>query len=56
MIMGKEPATQSEKFVEAARELECPEDERAFDAALKKIASAPPPKTVEKRKTKKTTK
>jgi hypothetical protein len=45
--------TQRERFIEAARELGLPEDEEAFDRALKKIASAPPPETVEKRKTKK---
>ena len=32
--------TQSDKFKEAARELECDEDERRFDADLKKIAKA----------------
>jgi hypothetical protein len=44
---------QRKKFVEAARELGCAEDGDSFDEALKKIASAPPPKTVKKRKTKK---
>jgi hypothetical protein len=44
---------QFERFVREARELGCPEDEAAFDDTLKKIASAPPPKTVKKRKTKK---
>lgn len=51
--MGTKPKTQAQKFSEAARKLECPEDEGAFDATLKIIASAPPPKTVKKRKTKK---
>lgn len=51
--MGMKPKTQAEKFTEAARKLGCPEDEDAFDDTLKKIASAPPPKTIKKRKTKK---
>lgn len=46
-------ATQLRKFQSAARSLECDDDESAFDNALKKIASAPPPKSVAKRKTKK---
>lgn len=32
--------TQSEKFKEAARELECDEDEAKFDATVKKVAKA----------------
>jgi hypothetical protein len=40
-------------FVKAARELDCGEDADVFDRTLKKIASAPPPKSVEKRKKKK---
>jgi hypothetical protein len=47
------PQSQKSKFEQAARELGCSEDENAFDKTLKKIASAPPPKSVEKRKTKK---
>ena len=35
---------QVEKFKEAARELETDDREEAFDAKLKKIAKAPPPK------------
>ena len=30
--------TQSDKFVEAARELECDEDEKRWDERLKKVA------------------
>lgn len=37
--------TQREKFEEAARELETDEREEAFDALVKKIAKAPPPKS-----------
>jgi hypothetical protein len=46
------PADQHQEFVKAARELGCDEDETAFDRALGKIAKAPPPKSVQKRKTK----
>ena len=35
---------QSKKFIDVAREHGCDEDEAAFDAKLKKIASAPLPK------------
>lgn len=44
---------QRQRFVETARELGCDEDESAFDEALGKVASSPPPKSVEKRKTRK---
>ncbi len=40
--------TQSERFIEAARELGCDEDEAAFDDFLKKVAKAPPPRKEEK--------
>ncbi len=36
--------TQIDKFREAAREVETDDREEAFDAILKKIAKAPPPK------------
>ena len=40
------------QFMEVARELECPEDETAFDRALAQIASAGPlPKHVPKKRT-----
>jgi len=32
---------QAEKFADLARELECDEDEAAFDERLKKLATAP---------------
>ncbi|WP_417497040.1 DNA-binding protein [Maricaulis sp.] len=46
--MSKESGTiastvQSEKFKALARELECDESEEAFDDALKRVATAPPP-------------
>lgn len=39
-----EKPTQLDKFKQAARELETDDSEEAFDAKLKKIAKAPPPK------------
>ena len=41
---------QHREFVKAARELGCDESEEAFDKVLRKVASAPPPKSVQKRK------
>jgi hypothetical protein len=41
---------QIERFREMARELECDEDEAAFDAALRKIATAPTPQKYEPKK------
>ncbi len=40
--------SQLEKFKEAARELECDEDEAAFEEKLKRIAKADPPKDGDK--------
>ena len=40
----KSTLTQLDRFREAARELECDDDEARFDAKLKKIATAPKPK------------
>jgi hypothetical protein len=37
-------ASQASRFREAARMLGCDESEEAFNAALKKVAKAPPPK------------
>ena len=34
---------QSERFAEAARQLECDDDEAKFNATLKKVAKAKPP-------------
>ena len=45
-------ADQIKAFKEAARELGCDDDEKTFDKVLKKISSAPPPKSVQKRKAK----
>ena len=45
------PSTEQHRdFVKAARELGVDESEEAFDSVLKRIAKAPPPKSVQKRK------
>lgn len=41
---------QSKRFIDAARELEADDDPECFDRALKKLAEAPPPDTVQERK------
>jgi hypothetical protein len=46
-------AEQSAKFIEAAKSLGCGENESDFDNTLRTLTSAPPPKTTEKRKSKK---
>jgi hypothetical protein len=47
--------TQIDRFKELARELECDEDEAAFEAALKKLAeSGPAPKHEPKKRGPKT--
>ena len=38
MTEGKEPKSQSDRFLETARELECDEDEDRFNETLKRIA------------------
>jgi hypothetical protein len=45
--------TQASKFIAAARAADCNDDEAAFNANLKAIAQAPPPKSEPKPKTKK---
>ena len=44
--------SQLDKFIEAARELGCDEDQSTFKDKLKQLVKAPPPKTVQKRKKK----
>ena len=39
--MAEQAKPQVEKFQELARELECDDDEAAFDERLKKLATAP---------------
>ena len=41
---------QGREFIKAARELGTDESEDAFDKVLKRVASAPPQKSVQKRK------
>ena len=43
---------QHHEFVKAARELGVDESVEAFDKVLKRVAKAPPPKSVQKRKAK----
>jgi hypothetical protein len=54
--MAKPPKNaddQYQGFVKAARKLGTDESEEGFDKVLKRIAKAPPPKSVQKRKPKK---
>lgn len=41
---GSKARSQSEKFKEAAREVEADDDEKAFEERLRNIASQPPSK------------
>jgi len=41
MAMTHEPKTQLDNFKEAARELECSDDEMNFDKPVKKLAEKP---------------
>ena len=42
--MTDDPKPQADKFRDLARELECDEDEKAFEEKVRKVAEAPPPK------------
>lgn len=53
MTAQRDDKSQSDKFRDFARDLGADEDEARFDAALKKVASAPPPKDAPKSKPKK---
>lgn len=48
--MNHSSESQSEKFKRLARELECDEDEKRFDDALRRVGSAPPPEKGDKSK------
>lgn len=48
--MDAKPSSQFDRFREAARALECDDDEARFDAKLKKVAKAPKPKDDDKAK------
>ena len=50
MSKTKTSADQHHEFVKAAREIGTDESEEAFDKVLGRIAKAPPPKSVQKRK------
>lgn len=41
----KDPRSQAEKFQDKARELECDEDEAAFEDKVRKVATAPKPES-----------
>lgn len=41
--MTDEPKTQAEKFEKMAKEIECDEDEDAFEDKVRKLATAPKP-------------
>lgn len=42
--------SQRQRFIEAAKELECSENEEAVDKLMKRVASSPPPRKDEKSK------
>lgn len=44
MNTANKPKSQSDKFKEAARELECDEDEKHWDERLKKVVKQKPEK------------
>ena len=44
-LMAETPKIQAEKFADLARELECNEDEAAFEEKLKRIATVKPRRT-----------
>ena len=50
---ARSDASQSARFVKAARELGCDDDPEAFKDKLKQLVKAPPPASVGKRKSKK---
>lgn len=45
--MAETPKPQVDKFRDLARELECDEDEAAFDERLRKVARTPEPEVTE---------
>ncbi|MDI3335657.1 hypothetical protein QKW60_04525 [Defluviimonas aestuarii] len=49
-MANKSSSTQPDRFREAARALECDDDEDHFDAKLKKVAKAQKPKDDEGKK------
>lgn len=49
-MTASKKSDQSKRFIEAARDIGASEDADVFDRVLGKIAKAPPPKSVQKRK------
>lgn len=45
--MTDDPKNQSEKFLQAARDLECDQDEAAFEEKVRRVATAPKPEPEE---------
>jgi len=43
--MTDTPKSQADKFRDLARELECDEDEAAFEEKVRKVATAPKPES-----------
>lgn len=50
MPTAKKEKSQSQKFIDKARELGCDEDEKAFAGKLKRIAKAPANVATDKKK------
>ena len=48
MPNSKAESSQPDKFLDMARELECDEDEAAFEDEVRKVATAPKPESVAK--------
>jgi hypothetical protein len=48
--MTEQAKPQGDEFKELARELECDEDEDAFDERLRKLATAPKPESADRPK------
>jgi len=48
--MSKKPNTQKNKFIDAAKSIGASESSDKFDQTLGRIAKAPPPESVKKRK------
>lgn len=48
MAEPKHDSTQADKFRDLARELECDEDEAAFEEKVRKVAKSPPPESAPK--------
>lgn len=56
MKKPQKTTSQRQRFIDAARKAETVDDPEAFKERLKKLVKAPPPASVQERKTKKPTK